>query len=432
VKTRDTFSYAFGAIRLRKLRAGLTTLGIVIGIAAIVALMSFTQGFQVALNSQFEKGFATDTLLVSTRSGGLAAIFGGTSSSDFSLYTNDTMLIDNLSSVQTSAAAITKGCSVVKGNWTTTLSVTGVNFTTYKSIYSTFSAEYGQIPDKPNNDSVVVGYSLHDPYKNGTILLDVGDAVVLSYNVRNGTKLVQLNRTMEVVGILGEIGGFGMGPMDSGVYIPIDTARDFFATSVANQIIVKLTGSDSSTIDAVTKEILSLYSNEVTVTSPTALLSTISSILGTVSLLLAGIAGISLLVAGVGIMNIMIVSLMERTREIGILKALGAKGRTVMAIFLGESLIVGIIGATVGIVLGSLIANLISIGLAGGGGFSSFGGNTFGSSSAASAFSAIKPVLTPYLITMSLAFGIVVSIVFALYPAWRASKLMPVDALRYE
>lgn len=428
MKTRDTLSYAIGAIRLRKLRAGLTTLGIVIGIAAIVALMSFTEGFQVALTSQFQQGFATDTVIVSTRSGG---IFGGTPS-DFSLYVNDTALIDGLDSVQASAAIVSKGCSIEKGDWKRTLSISGVNFTTYKSIYSTFSAEYGEITDQPANDSVVIGHSLYDPYKNGTIILNVGDAIVLSYSIRNGTQLTQLNRTMEVTGILGGIGAFGLGPMDSGVYIPILTATDFFATEDANQIIVRLTSSDSSTIDAVSNEIEALYNNQVTVTSPTALLSTISSILGTVSLLLGGIAGISLVVAGVDIMNIMIVSLIERTREIGILKALGAKGRTVMAIFLGEALVVGLIGTIVGIVVGGLIANIISIALSSGGGFAGMGGGGFGDASGASAFAAIRPVITPYLLSMAVFFGVTVSVVFALYPSWRASRLVPVDALRYE
>ncbi|RDE17971.1 MAG: hypothetical protein C4K49_00090 [Candidatus Thorarchaeota archaeon] len=428
MRARDTLSYAIGAIRLRKLRAGLTTLGIVIGIAAIVALMSFTEGFQVALTSQFQEGFATDTVIVSTRSGG---IFGG-SPSDFSLFVNDTALIDGLGSVQASAAIVSKACSVEKGDWTRTLSISGVNFTTYKAIYSTFSPESGEIPDKPANDSVVVGYSLHDPYKNGTIILNVGDSIVLSYSVRNGTKMIQLNRTMEVTGILGEIGAFGLGPVDSGVYIPILAATGFFATEDASQIIVKLTSSDTSTINAVSKEIETLYNNQVTVTSPTALLSTISSILGTVSLLLGGIAGISLLVAGVGIMNIMIVSLIERTREIGILKALGAKGRTVMTIFLAEALVVGLIGAIVGIVVGGLIANIISVALARGGGFAGIGGGGFGNGSGAAAFAVIKPVITPYLVSMALFFGVIVSVVFALYPSWRASRLVPVEALRYE
>jgi putative ABC transport system permease protein len=136
-------------------------------------------------------------------------------------------------------------------------------------------------------------------------------------------------------------------------------------------------------------------------------------------LFLVGIAAISLLVAGIGIMNIMIVSLIERTREIGILKALGMKSRTVLSVFLCESVIIGLIGAVVGIVLGWVLANGVAAVLSTG---------IFGSSSSLS----ITPMLTPEVLLGALGFGIGVSIIFALYPAWRASKLKPVDALRYE
>jgi putative ABC transport system permease protein len=142
-----------------------------------------------------------------------------------------------------------------------------------------------------------------------------------------------------------------------------------------------------------------------------------------VELLLAGIAGISLLVAGIGIMNIMIVSLMERTREIGILKALGAKGRNVLVIFLAEALIIGLFGGIFGIVVGGFLANIF------GGSLNGFGPEA---QNRVSMGMTITPVITPTLALEALLFGIVVSVIFALYPAWRASKLMPVDALRSE
>jgi putative ABC transport system permease protein len=117
-------------------------------------------------------------------------------------------------------------------------------------------------------------------------------------------------------------------------------------------------------------------------------------------------------------MNIMIVSLIERTREIGILKALGMKSRTVLTIFLGESVIIGLIGAVIGIILGwslaVVVARVLGSGIFGGGGFT------------------VTPLLTPEVLAGALAFGIGVSVIFALYPAWRASKLKPVEALRYE
>jgi putative ABC transport system permease protein len=144
----------------------------------------------------------------------------------------------------------------------------------------------------------------------------------------------------------------------------------------------------------------------------------LSTIFSTIQLFLGGIAAISLLVAGIGIMNIMIVSLIERTREIGILKALGMKNRTVLSIFLGESAIIGLIGAAVGIISGWILANLVARVLASG----VFGGGGF----------KVTPLLTPEVLVGALAFGVGISVIFALYPAWRASKLKPVEALRYE
>jgi putative ABC transport system permease protein len=124
-------------------------------------------------------------------------------------------------------------------------------------------------------------------------------------------------------------------------------------------------------------------------------------------------------------MNIMIVSLIERTREIGILKALGMKSRTVLGIFLCESIIIGLIGAVVGIVLGWGLANIVARVFGRGGLIGGTGGG-------GGAVLSITPILSPEVFVLALGFGIGVSVIFALYPAWRASKLKPVDALRYE
>jgi putative ABC transport system permease protein len=164
------------------------------------------------------------------------------------------------------------------------------------------------------------------------------------------------------------------------------------------------------------------------VISATAVLGIIASVFSVIELFLGGIAAISLVVAGIGIMNIMIVSLMERTREIGILKALGTKSRTVLLIFLSEAAIIGVIGGAIGIGLGWVLANVVAIVFRGGG---TFAGNQT-AATAGNGGLTITPILTPTVFLGAMAFGIGVSVIFALYPAWRASKLKPVDALRYE
>ncbi|PVX23815.1 MAG: hypothetical protein CW716_11265 [Candidatus Bathyarchaeum sp.] len=432
MKVGDIFGYAFGAIRLRKLRAGLTTLGVVIGIAAIVALLAISQGLQVTITDQLQSGFATDTLIVSPGSGG--GIFSGAgggiggSGSDFSLMVNDTQIINEIGDVVTSAAVIQEVCYVQSGDKTVAAYVVGVDFAVYSEIYgSTFVAETGEIVSNPDNGAAVVGKRVSDPWENGTVLCNVNDSVDLVWT--NTTVRPPTNETypVTVTAVLEEIGGFGLtGPSDYAVYVPIGQAQSFFGTDEAKRIIVKLANEDDATIEAVSEAIEDAFGGQVSVTSSTAVLSIVSSIFSTIELFLAGIAAISLLEAGVGIMNIMIVSLMERTREIGILKALGMKSRTVLAIFICEAMIVGLLGAVFGIGLGWVLASVAATVFTGGG-FSAATGRA-----AASGGFTITPVLTPTVLLGAFGFGIAVSVVFAIYPAWRASKLKPVDALRYE
>ncbi len=424
MKSRDVFSFAFGAVRLRKMRAGLTILGIVIGIAAIVALTSITTGLQVTITSELGEGFSSDTVTVSTQSYGM---FGG-GTSDFTLLVNDTDIINEIEGVQATAAIMTKSVMLDFGSTELPLSVTGVNFDAYASLYPGFVAKEGSIPETPANDSIVIGLRVSDPWENGTILAEVGDTILISWMHRVGLEMVEENYTAEVVAVLEEIGGLPIGPSDLSLYIPLSTAQSFFDTDEVSSIAVKLVSDDEELIETVTQAIEDEFDGLVNVMSPTALLETMSSVFDIISLFLVGIAGISLLVAGIGIMNIMIVSLMERTREIGILKAMGMKSRTVLGIFLTEALVVGVIGAVFGVITGysmAMIFAAFSGGLLG-------GGMPGGGAGLSAAFMTITPVLTTEIILGAMAFGVLVAVVFALYPAWRASKLNPVDALRHE
>jgi putative ABC transport system permease protein len=440
MKARDIFSYSFSAIKLRKLRAGLTTLGVVIGIAAIVALLSITQGLQNTITNQLETGLATDTLIVtagrSVFSQGGAGIGGGFGGSDsgFTLLINDTATINGLSpDIEGSVAILQRAVYFQNSERSFIINVLGVDFAEYEAIYggNTFVAESGTINSNPANDEVVIGNTLHDPWGNRTLLYNAGDNVDVIWT--NATARPPKNETYTgtVTAVLKEIGGFSFGgPSDTGVYIPIAQAESFFATDACSQIIVKLTSSDQATIDNVSELITNAFDGEVSVISSTAVLNIIGSVFSVIQLFLVGIAAISLLVAGIGIMNIMIVSLIERTREIGILKALGMKSRTVLLIFLGESVIIGLIGAAVGIGLGWGLANIVAVVFSGGGPFAGIGGGQ--AATVGTAGLNLVPVLTPTVLLGALGFGIGVSVIFALYPAWRASKLKPVEALRYE
>jgi len=441
MKTIDVFGYSFSAIKLRKLRAALTTMGVVIGIAAIVALLSITQGLQATITGQLNQGLSANTLIVTSGSGGFiggaggggagpgAGVDGGfgggvgaSDNSGFKLYVNYTSEIEALSpDIDTSIAVISRGGFIQTDNLNSTVTIYGVDFNKYSKVYpTTFKAASGNIPLTPSETDTIVGTRVNQPGQNGTIFFSAGDKINITWT--NATVLPPINETYtaDVSGVLDKIGGFGIGgPSDTGVYIPIDKAQSFLGTEQADMIIVKLKSSDNATITTVSKLITDHFSNQVSVISSTAVLSLLTSIFSLLQLFLGGIAAISLLVAGIGIMNIMIVSLIERTREIGILKALGMKSRTVLTIFLGESVIIGLMGAIIGIALGWILANVTATVL-GSGAFGNSGGFT------------ITPLLTPEVLVGALGFGVGVSVVFALYPAWRASKLKPVEALRYE
>jgi putative ABC transport system permease protein len=433
MKASDIFSYAFGAIRLRKLRAGLTTLGVVIGIAAIVALLSITQGLQTTITRQLQTGLSTDTLIVTAGrglgggAGGGIGISGG--NSGFKLLVNDTQTINELPNVETSLAIIQRAGYIESVNNSRTTTVVGVDFDKYTNIYSTtFVAESGAVPPRPGNGTVVIGERVSAPWKNDTILFSAGEGIELLWTNTTARPLRNETYAGHVAAVLKEVGGFGFGgPSDSSVYIPLSQAEAFFGTDECDMIIVKVASDDKATIDSVSKAISDAFDGEVTAVSATAVLNLLSNVFSIIQLFLGGIAAISLLVAGIGIMNIMIVSLMERTREIGILKALGMRSRTVLMVFLCESVIIGLIGAVIGIASGWGLANVVAVFLGRGG-----GGFMTGNQAAGTGGLTITPILTPLVFLGALTFGVGVSVVFALYPAWRASKLKPVEALRYE
>ncbi|XHH09595.1 MAG: ABC transporter permease [Candidatus Bathyarchaeia archaeon] len=436
MKSYDVFGYSFSAIKLRKLRAALTTLGVIIGIAAIVALLSITQGLQATITDQLNQGLSANSLIViagssgafgganggSNQNGGFGggAIGGGTDTSGFNLYVNYTSEIEGLSPDITGALAIIQRSGYVQSeNLNRSVTIYGVDYNAYMQAYSTFSAATGTIPADPQENDVVIGNRVTDPRQNGSQFIIPGNDISLLW--LNATVLPPVNETYtaRVSGVLEAVGGFGIGgPSDTGVYIPISKAESFFATDQCDMIIVTLANSDKATIENATKTITDYFGGQVSVISADAVQSLLTSVFSTIQLFLGGIAAISLLVAGIGIMNIMIVSLIERTREIGILKALGMKSRTVLTIFLGESVIIGLMGAVIGIILGWALANVTATVLSSG----FFGTGSF----------AITPLLTAEVLLGALGFGVGVSVIFALYPAWRASKLKPVDALRYE
>ena len=417
----DILRYSFGQMKRKKIRATLTILGVLIGVAAIVSINSLGTGFQTSMTAELEKSMGVNTLRV-TNTG-----FGGPggSSEDFNtkLYYNDSIEIGKINGVDYVTATISKILKFyANDNYTTNANVVGTDINKYAKIYDgTFLLENGTI-NNLNNESLVLGYLVRHPYGNDTLIANVGDKVNITFSLREGQALKIVNYTFTVVATLKQVGGFS--EQDRSVYIPISTMIGIFNTTEVDNIVVKV--SDTSKIDQVKEDILSYYDGEVNVISAEAMMDTFNSMFSMIILFLSAIGFISLVVAGVGIMNIMTVSVTERTREIGILKSVGAKNRTILAIFLSDAFVVGIVGGVLGIIFGYIGATILGTSL-----ISMLFSTAPGGSSGGFTIT-IQPVLGPSLILISLGLAIGLSLLFAYYPARTASKKNPVEALRYE
>jgi putative ABC transport system permease protein len=419
----EIIAYAASAIKLRKLRAGLTILGIAIGITALVGLLAITQGFQISLKAQLQRGFATDTIVVTTQNLGF-----GYELKDFELLIDDAEMIERIDNVKQTIPMLQKNCYGNFSNYTIPISVVGVDFAKYESVYpESFKASAGSISSYENQSVAVIGKSVNDPWHNGTLLAEIDRDFEILYTTRSDFEFVNETSPFKCIAILDEIGGATVGgPSDYSVYIPLEQAKSFFNTTETSTIVVQVEQSDEESIAQTSKKIEDAFDSQILVVSSASIYKTISSVMDQVQVLMTGVIAISLLVAGVGIMNIMIISLMERTREIGIMKAIGMKDGTVLAIFLSESLIMGLVGTLSGIGFGYLLAlGVNNLDLLGGMISSATEGTVMGGIPS-------TPILTTTNLLSALFFGIAVSILFGIYPAWRASRLEPVDALRYE
>jgi ABC-type antimicrobial peptide transport system permease subunit len=267
--------------------------------------------------------------------------------------------------------------------------------------------------------------------------------------------------TVPILGILPSH-GTSLIPIDTGVFLSVQAADVLLHRTSYNEMVV--IANNLSSVNATSALITTIYGSSARVLTTSQLLSTASSVIGSITLLFAVIAGVSLLVAAIGIMNIMLMSVMERTHEIGIMKSIGFKNWHVMLIFLLQALIIGIVGGVIGIGVGagtsyglltafgsgssttstSSTSAASSSGFRGGagvgggavavrGGAAAGGATTgaaFGGGTSSSSGLSIQPAFPLTTIALALIIAVVVSVLAALYPAWRASKMEPIDALR--
>jgi putative ABC transport system permease protein len=399
---RELARLALSRLGTNRLRAFLTMLGVIIGVASVVALVGVGQGATSGITSRIA---ALGTNLLTINPGGsLTGLTRGAAGSSDTLTLADAQAIAGVNGVAAVAPQISGQALVVAGAKNTTTSLIGT------------TADYAVV----RNETVWQGSFLNEAAVDSNL-----HVAVLGYTTATDLGLdgTSVGRTITVdglpftlVGILQPKGSIGPFSQDDAIYLPLSVVqRQFVGGSSVRSISVSVASREQipATQAAITALLRQRHgttagTDDFTISNQAQILDTFSSISGLLSLLLAGIAAISLVVGGIGIMNIMLVSVRERTREIGIRKAIGARGRDILAQFLIEATTLSVIGGLIGIAIGAVISALI--GAIAGWGFQ---------------FSLLT-------VAAALTFSIIVGIVFGVWPARQAARLDPITALRYE
>ena len=415
MRLQKSFQLALNILLHSKLRSWLTIIGIVIGVAAIVAIVSIGEGAQANVNARLG-GLGADLITVSPgfQRASQGFRFGGgerttTTKDTKNLTANDVQVIKSVQGVAFVDPIVSGRAAMTYLAESSEVSVQGVDPQIWSNTITATLAS-GRFLNPGDTNVIVIGSQV----AAGTFK----QPLALNRNV------VIEGMLFKIVGVLQASGGFG--GSDRSVIMPIAEARVVLKAgpTALDSITIKASSTDLvNTIvnETTAKLMLSRHENartqDFTVTSAQALQQQIQSVTQTFTLFLGAIAAVSLIVGAVGIANTMFTSVLEKTKEIGIMKAIGAKNFDIMFIFLLNSGLVGLVGGLIGIMLGSGISYVLPNFLSG---FGGLGGTS------------LKTVIPLSLLIEAVVISVIIGMIAGTIPAYRASKLKPVDALRYE
>ena len=401
----ESFQMALTSLYANKMRSLLTMLGIIIGVGAVIALVSVGMGVRSNVTSSIAS-LGSNMLIVSPGSSNRGGVRGAAGSMQTLKYDDAKAIKDKIKNIDYVSPSVSSSYQIVYGNNNWNTSVQGVT------------------PEFMSIRSLTIGYgsfiSNDDMNKRNRVAV-IGTTVASNLFAKDnpvGKNIRINNQPYKVIGLLESKGQSSVGQdQDDVIYIPLTTAQErMLGITYVQSINVQVSSQEK--MEQVQAEIENLLrsrhhilagkDDDFHVRNLTSLMETVSQSTSMLTMLLGAIAGISLIVGGIGIMNIMMVSVTERTREIGIRKALGATFMNIMTQFLIESMVIGIIGGLIGIAVGCIASQIIAK-----------VGN----------FTTVI-TLTPIIISFLFAVGI--GLFFGIYPARKAAKLDPIEALRYE
>jgi len=400
----ESIIIALDGLRANKLRAMLTMLGIIIGVGAVIAMVSIGMGVQDKISTSIA-GLGSNLLVVTpgaAKTGGSRQAAG----SSITLNEKDALAIaQEVSGVNLVAPTVSRQYQVVFGNqnWTTSVQGTTPDIMGVRN-YNLEEGSFFTTQDVETRARVaVLGKTVADSLFNGGT--PIGQTIRIN------------NAPFQVVGVLEAKGESAGGNQDDTVIIPLKTAQErLMGINYVQNINIQATGTDVinqaqedvTTLLRTRHKLTATTPDDFTVRNMVAIMATADDTTGMITALLGVVAGLSLLVGGIGIMNIMLVSVTERTREIGIRKALGARYNNILLQFLIEAVVISVAGGLLGIALG------------------------IGASYAVSSIAGWKTIISSLAIVAAFGFSVMIGLFFGIYPARKAALLDPIDALRYE
>jgi putative ABC transport system permease protein len=405
----EPLSNAWEGVRTHKLRSSLTILGIVIGVAAVITLMSIGRGTSAEILSRIES-LGSNLVLITPGASSERGVMGAAGSAANLTLEDAAAISEQVPYVTSVAPSSSARSQLIVGSKNTNASVIGI------------TPEYQQVYNlKTTEGAFISPYDYQDAANVAVIGATVKDDLFSSVDPI-GQQIRMGNSVVSVMGVLESKGASMMGSTDDAILVPLTTLQQTISqrlTSTGEHVVssVAITVSDPNQSAGVVSEVTSLLrsrhqlapgaADDFTVRSMEELVGTVTAMSNTMTNLLGAIAGISLLVGGIGVMNIMLVSVVERTREIGIRKALGARERNIWSQFLTESAFLSLSGGLIGVAIGWVVSRILSS-------------------------RGLPTLVSPDIIVLAVSVSIGIGLAFGFLPAQRAARLNPIEALRYE